>query len=113
MTFMHKLSRRLALLKDALPLAAVLLASCEFRRNVAGVDAELWLLQLSPTNIVLQPSQTVDFTVVGLDQHGDTVDFAVLWSVTSGTIVDTGTNGGRHYGRYKAGSDTGRVKVIP
>lgn len=113
MTFMHKLSCRLALLKDALPLvAAVLLASCEMRRNVAGVDAELRVLQLSPTNVALQPSQMVDFTVVGLDQNGDTVDFAVLWSVTSGTMVDTGTSGRRHYGRYKAGSDTGRVKVI-
>lgn len=112
MTFMHKLSRRLALLKDAFPLAAVLLASCEMRRNVAGVDAELRVLQLSPTNVALQPTQIVDFTVVGLDQNGDTVDFAVLWSVTSGTIVDTGTNGRGHYGRYRAGSDTGRVKVI-
>ena len=112
MTYKHKLSRRLALLRDALPLAALLLASCELRRNIAGVDTELYLLRMSPTNVVLQPSQTIDFTVVGLDQNGDTVDFAALWTVTSGTIVDTGTTGRRHYGRYKAGSDTGRVKVI-
>ena len=113
MTFLHKVSSRLALLRDLLPLAALLLTACEIaRRPATGPDGEPQLLQLSPTNVVLQPTQMVDFTVVGLDQNGDTVDFAVSWSVTSGAIVDTSTNGRRHYGRYKAGSDTGKVKVI-
>lgn len=112
MTFKHKLSARLALLKDVLPLVAVLLASCEFALRVAGSDADLSVMHLSPTNANLQPNQMIDFTVVGLNQNGDTVDFNVLWAVTSGSIVDTGTNGRRHYGRYKAGADTGNVKVI-
>src|SRR5439155_1358626 len=43
---------------------------------------------------------------------GDTAAAAVTWSATSGSITDTSTKGGRHYGKFKAGSDTGREKVI-
>src|SRR5256885_9352768 len=31
---------------------------------------------------------------------------------SSGAITDTASNGGRHYGHYKAGSDTGTFKVV-
>src|SRR2546428_3659551 len=37
---------------------------------------------------------------------------AVSWTATSGSIIDTSTNNGRHNGRYRAGADTGKVKVV-
>src|SRR6266705_5403229 len=49
---------------------------------------------------------------VDVTSAGDTAAAAVNWSATSGSITDTSTKGGRHYGKYKAGPDTGRVKVI-
>ena len=116
MTFKHKLSARLARLWYGLPLVALLATllptACDFRNRPTGLDAQLQLLQMFPKNVTLQPQEMVDFTVVGLDQNGDSVNFNVAWTVTSGAIVDTGSNGRKHYGRYKAGSDTGRVKVV-
>src|SRR5205809_6970782 len=49
---------------------------------------------------------------VALTSAGDTAAAAVTWSATSGSITDTSTKGGRHYGKFKAGSDTGWGKVI-
>src|SRR5207244_1710472 len=47
-----------------------------------------------------------------LTTGGDTASVTVSWSVTSGTITDMSSTGGKHYGRYKAAADTGKVKVI-
>src|SRR5207253_2799246 len=34
------------------------------------------------------------------------------WSVTAGSIIDTSSNGKRHYGHYKAGPNPGQYKVV-
>src|SRR5207249_1012806 len=68
-------------------------------------------LVLSPKILTLRQNQVADFTAVGLAATGDTATVAVSWSVTSGSITDTSTSNGKHYGRYKPGSDTGKVKV--
>jgi len=90
-------------------LAAV---SCEIpsRADLTGVEPTR--IDVSPKNVLLQQYQVIDFTAVGLTSAGDTADVTISWSATSGTITDTSTSSGRHRGRYRAGSDTGKVKIV-
>jgi uncharacterized protein YjdB len=69
-------------------------------------------LAVSPSVLTLRQNQAVDLMAVAFTSAGDTADVAVTWSATSGLITDTSTNSGRHYGRYRAGSDTGNIKVV-
>src|SRR6266566_3578484 len=119
MTFMHKLSCRLALLKDRMVavspalLAAAVVFACErpvqLTDTGSGTVAQLLVY---PKSMTVRTGQTADFMAVALTSAGDPAAAAVTWSATSGSITDTSTKGGRHYGKYKAGPDTGRVKVI-
>src|SRR2546425_1064941 len=119
MTFMHKLSCRLALLKDRVVavspalLAAAVVFGCErpvqLTDTGSGTVAQLLVY---PKSMTVRTGQTADFMAVALTSTGDTAVAAVTWSATIGSITDTSTKGGRHYGKFKAGSDTGRVKVI-
>jgi uncharacterized protein YjdB len=119
MTFMHKLSCRLALLKDCVVavspalLAAAVVFACErpvqLTDTGSGTVAQLLVY---PKSMTVRTGQTADFMAVALTSAGDTAAAAVTWSATIGSITDTSTKGGRHYGKYKAGPDTGRVKVI-
>ena len=119
MTFMHKLSCRLALLKDrvvVVSLAVLATASvfaCEMPLRVTdsggGTVAQFLV---SPKSTMIRTGQALDLMAVALTSTGDTAVVAVTWSVTSGAITDTSTKGGRHYGKYKSGPDTGKVKVI-
>src|SRR6266550_1215140 len=119
MTFKYKLSARLALLKDRVVavspvlLAAAVVFACEMpaRLTDTGSGTVAHLL-VYPKSMTIRTGQAADFMAVALTSTGDTAIAAVNWSVTSGTITDTSTKGGRHYGRYKAGTDTGNVKVI-
>src|SRR6266702_4035563 len=105
MTFKHKLSCRLALMKDrawpAAALAAVAVLGCE--RPIAVTDPGATLAQffVTPQTATLQQNATQDFTAVGLTTAGDTASIAVAWSATGGAI-DTSSNHGRHYGHYHA-----------
>src|SRR5216683_58126 len=112
MTFLHKLSNRLARLKAPLVLLLAVL-SCE--RPLRTTDASSGVvtrIALSPKNVTLFPNQTTDITAVGFTAAGDTaMGIGVSWSVTGGTIIDTSTSNGRHYGRYKSGTQLGRYKV--
>src|SRR2546426_459273 len=119
MTFKHKLSARLALMKDRVVavspalLAAAVLCACErpvqLTDTGSGTVAQLLVY---PKSMTIRTGQTADFMAVALTSTGDTAAAAVTWSATIGSITDTSTKGGRHYGRYKAGPDTGKVKVI-
>src|SRR5713226_1740904 len=112
MTFLHKLSNRLARLKAPVVLSLAVL-SCE--RPLRTTDASSGIvtrIALSPKNVTLFPNQTTDITAVGFTAAGDTaMGISVNWSVTGGTIIDTSTSNGRHYGRYKSGTQLGRYKV--
>ncbi len=116
-TFTHKRWGRVAPpMVRALPvpaavLAAAVLLACEI---ATSTDPTLTVTSLvvSPKVVTLLPNQVADFTAVGFTSTGDTAQVSVTWSVTSGAITDTATSGGRHYGHYKAGSDTGTFKVI-
>src|SRR2546429_6017806 len=120
MTFLHKLAHRLARLRGRLAgvaltlLATALVGSCE--KPVGITDSgtnNVAQFAVYPHTMTLRTGQTADFMAVALASTGDTVSVAVTWSATSGAIMDTSSNGGRHYGKYKAGSDTGKGKLIP
>ncbi len=116
MTFKHKLSARLARLWCGLPLLALLTtASCDLQRRDTvgpGQPGVLDRLHLAPSVVTVATARTVDFLAVGLNANGDTTAGAVRWSVTGGQFVQTSDNGGRHYGRYQAGSQPGNYQVI-
>jgi hypothetical protein len=93
-------------------LAAAALFACEQPAGVNEPTPTVSSLMVSPPAITLLPTQVADFMAVGFTSTGDTAQMSVTWSVTSGAITDTASNGGRHYGHYKAGSDTGTFKVV-
>jgi uncharacterized protein YjdB len=69
-------------------------------------------LAVFPRVVTLQQYQDADFTAVGFTTTGDTANASISWSVTSGSMTDTVTTSGKHHGHYKAGSDTGNVRVV-
>ena len=116
MTFKHKLSRRLAMLKDrrVISLAVVLvaaIANCEQPLPITGTGGGLAQLIVVPQTVTLMENQATDFVAFGLTTGGDTTSVAVSWSVTGGSITDSTSSKGMHYGHYKAGPQAGRFKV--
>src|SRR6266436_502085 len=119
MTFKHKLSCRLALMRDRIVafspalLAAAVVFACEMPVRLTDTGSgTVSQLVVYPKTMMIRTGQAADFMAVALTSTGDTAIASVNWSVTSGAITDTSTRGGRHYGKYKAGSDTGKVKII-
>ena len=107
MTFKHKLSCRLALLKDRIPvLAAVVVAgiaaaACEKPVQLTDVGGgSIAQLVVSPRAVTLQTDQITSFTAVALTSAGDTATnpMRVSWSVTGGSITDTSSTGGKSLG---------------
>ena len=91
MTFKHKLSCRLALLKDALPLLALVALGCE--KPVALTDskpATVTQVVVSPDSIDLDPLQTQQFTAFGRTATGDSMPITASWSASAGTITPLG-----------------------
>jgi len=93
-----------------LVIGAVVACELPTRPPVSG-DA-LADLAVSPKVVTLQQYQDADFTAIGFTSAGDTAIGSISWSVTSGSITDTTTTNGKHHGHYRAGSDTGKVKVV-
>src|SRR3989442_5585610 len=116
MTFMHKLSHRLALLRGSSAavavagLAVLWVASCEKPITVSDPNPSVAKLVVSPKVVTLQENQVQDFMAVGFTTTGDSAQIGVTWSVTGGTI-DTSSSGKRHYGHYKNAS-CGSFKVV-
>ncbi len=118
MTFKHKLSVRLAMLKDrrvlfaAATLAAAVVASCELPARTTDPGTSLAQVVVLPKTVNLLQNQSTDFVAFGVTTASDTTAVAVNWSVTGGNITDSVTAKGMHYGHYKAGG-SGRYKVSP
>jgi uncharacterized protein YjdB len=120
MTFKHKLSQRLALLKDrtvALPLALLAMAfvfACEKPLPLGTNSGTIASIVISPKIVTVHENGTVDFTAAAFLSTGDTANATVTWSSTTGTVTDMGTSGSgkQHYGQYKAGKTTGPYKVV-
>jgi len=95
----------------ALGCAAIMVA-CELPTRPRQDSGAASRLTVSPQVVSLQQNQAADFTAIGFTTAGDTANVAVSWSATSGSIIDTNTSNGRHNGRYRAGADTGNVRVV-
>src|SRR2546426_191731 len=110
MTFKHKLSCRLALLKDrrlitaVAVLAAAAVVNCERPLSTTDPITAVARVVISPNSVTLQPNELADFTAASFTAAGDSSSVGVLWHASSGVISDTGTTGHRHYGRYKNAS---------
>ena len=112
MTFLHKLARRLARLKDRTPIAvaaaslAAAIVGCEQPSvSTQPITPTVSQLIISPKAVTVQPGQLQDFMAVGLLSTGDTAQqLDVTWSTSGGSVSATSTHGGRHYGQYKSGS---------
>jgi uncharacterized protein YjdB len=87
-------------------------SACEIPSRADLTGDEPTRVDVSPKNVLVQQYQAVDFTAVGLTSAGDTADVTISWTATSGTIIDTSSTNGRHRGRYRAGADTGRAKIV-
>lgn len=112
MAFKHKLSRRLAMLKNAVLLAGA--AACQADAGIGGpADDTAARVVISPRTLTIGTNRSTIFIAVALSGFNDTLRGPILFSVTSGSVTDT-TSGdnGRHRGRFRSGSDTGRVKVV-
>src|SRR5947208_5526910 len=111
MTFKHKLSVRLALLKDAWLVVALAALGCE--KPVALTDSTATIrLQITPKSVTLPPGGATRLTAVAFTPVGDTANIHVNWTVSGGSIADTSTNGGRHYAGYQATPDAGVFRVV-
>jgi uncharacterized protein YjdB len=95
-----------------LTLAVTAVVACELPTRPPAITDVLADLAVSPKVLTLQQYQAADFIAIGFTSAGDTADAPISWSASSGSITDTTTTNGKHRGRYKAGSDTGRVKVV-
>src|SRR6266705_211125 len=110
MTFLHKLAQRLARMKTALIMGAVAMIACEI--PLATDPSSVAMVEISPKTSSLRTGQIAQFVVIGLTSTGDTAKIGVRWSATGGTIIDTSTSGGKHYGHYKSPNQPGQYKVV-
>ncbi len=117
MTFLYKLAHRLARLKadtrtavSATAVVAGAVIACEKVATPSSPGSTVSQLVVSPKVVTLQQYQLQDFMAVGLTPSGDSAEISVTWSVTGGMLVDTSSQGGRHYARYN-GTACGSFKV--
>src|SRR5439155_20650697 len=92
MTFKHKLSVRLALLKDVLPLVSVvgLLAACEVPSPVGPTTttyANVYAIVTTPESVTLEPGQTLRFGAYGRTPTRDSVAITVTWQAVGGGVI--------------------------
>jgi uncharacterized protein YjdB len=111
MTFKHKLSARLALMKDALLVLALAALGCEKPVALTASTATI-RLQIIPKSVTLPTDGATQLTAVAFTPAGDTANIHVNWTATGGSIADTSTNGGRHYAGYRATRDAGVFRVV-
>src|SRR5438093_3474220 len=110
MTFKHKLSNRLALLRDIVLAGTVALAACEVPSRTS-LDEAVSKVIVSPETLVVSSNQTTDFVAVALTAAGDTVSSGITWTATAGSVTDAMTGNGVHKGHYSAPSSPGQYKV--
>jgi uncharacterized protein YjdB len=110
MTFKHKLSHRLALLRDILLAGTVAFAACKLESR-ASLDATASKVIVSPETLVVASNQTAEFVAVALTLAGDTATSGITWTASAGSVTDMTTGGQVHRGQYRAPSSPGQYKV--
>src|SRR2546426_1035516 len=111
MPFTSKLSKRLALMKAWLPLAAAtalagsaLLVACELVPHPTGpTSGAVVQIVVRPDSVALDPQQTQPFRAFGRTAAGDSVPVNVSYAATGGTITQSGF--------YTAGQAVGNFHV--
>jgi uncharacterized protein YjdB len=102
MTFKHRLSRRLALVRVTATVAVLaVVASCDFLPDPSGLQVAQ--IVIVPGSTTVQPDQDYQFVGYGRTVVGDSVAVALVWSTTRGTISPSG--------RYVADSLEGDYEV--
>jgi uncharacterized protein YjdB len=102
MTFKHKLSMRLAMLRDTALAAALVVVACITPADERmGPSGSLTRIAILPDSLTVQQGQVVEFVAVGLTSAGDTANVSVRWTVTGGAITEAGIRSGRAFGRFK------------
>src|SRR2546430_3907656 len=91
----------LRLIGIAAAAAAAVIIACETDTPPVGPVDSISQLVVSPHTVTLQPGEVQAFMAVGFTAAGDTAQINVTWSVTGGSLVDTSSTGGRHYGDYE------------
>jgi len=81
--------RRAPLRRDALFIAALLLAACTVA-DQTGPNSDITELQIVPNSVATAASQSVEFKAVGRSASGGTRAVQVSWSATGGTIDGNG-----------------------
>src|SRR5712692_2694330 len=91
MTFKHKLSVRLALMRDGLLAVPLVVAACA-TRNAGPTDPAVTLASLfvTPETLTVDGQQQIKFLSYGRTSGGDSVAVASEWSATGGTITSAG-----------------------
>jgi hypothetical protein len=98
---------------QAVSLLGLLLLGCGTARMVSGTtDPELARVDVTPAAVTMQKDETIDLSAVGFAASGDSVEIAVTWAATGGTMISESTVGRRHVGRYRSGQTCGSYSVI-
>lgn len=96
MTFKHKLSSRLALIRDHAGAFLILLAACS-GGDQTGLDdpaASASQFAISPQVSILEPGQTGILHAVEVDATGDSLPVAAVWRASGGIIRDSAPDHG-------------------
>jgi Big-like domain-containing protein len=91
MTYTHRLSRRLALLRAAAAVAVLaVVASCDILSLSDTSALTVAQVVVVPGSTTLETEQNYQFAGYGRTNTGDSVAVAVVWSATGGTISSSG-----------------------
>src|SRR5260370_42061014 len=105
MTFLHKLSSRLARLKALLVLSLAVLSCEQPLRITGGSSSRVTRIAVTPRDVTLFPNQTTDITAGGFTAAGATaMGIAVKWSGAGGALRAQSPSNARHYGTHKPAS---------
>jgi len=108
MTYTHKLASRLALLRDAvilsLPLAGAACKAASLREGFAPPDTPdttVVAVVVTPTAANIATGQVIQFRVYGHNTRNDSLNVAVDWTATGGTVSSTGAYSSTSPGTFK------------
>src|ERR687890_2394798 len=100
MTYTFKLARRLAVSRRALLPVILVFAACgddtTGPEGTNGPPSTGWrdltpvAVKVHPSSVTLETNQLIQFRAHGRTSAGDSVDAAVSWSTTGGTILPDG-----------------------
>src|SRR5438128_597606 len=93
MTFKHKLSQRLALLRDVMLLGLVLAVACE-RLGPTTTGGSVSWVDVVPATVTATVGQTVQLTAIPRDANGNPLSGLVItWSATNAAVATVSTSG--------------------